>query len=163
MPRKPRTLRSTLIDPFKQLKLGAYLCSLSLLFVVLIAVMVTLAFREQYQNIIQIFQVPASIQDELIHNDIFQKNFIRIGSMILIYAVSLIFMTFWLTHKYYGPLVSIERFVEQIRDGQYQQRVRVRHGDELQDLVKGLNEMAEALEHRHGNPLSEGQAAPPSD
>jgi signal transduction histidine kinase len=56
-----------------------------------------------------------------------------------------------LTHRYYGPLVSIERFVDDMTQGRYGQRVKIRQKDELQRLTDKLNDMASALEKRHGS------------
>ena len=48
-----------------------------------------------------------------------------------------------LTHRYYGPLIPILRSLRAIRDGDYATRVRLRPGDELQDLARVVNEISE--------------------
>ena len=55
---------------------------------------------------------------------------------------------FKLTHQIYGPLVAIKRFLEQLKKGDYSARIVIRKGDDLQNLVKDLNELAEALEQK---------------
>jgi HAMP domain-containing protein len=47
-------------------------------------------------------------------------------------------------------LVGIERFVDQIADGDYRRRVIVRRGDDLVRLAAKLNAMAESLEKKYG-------------
>jgi nitrate/nitrite-specific signal transduction histidine kinase len=68
----------------------------------------------------------------------------------LTFTVILCTIVFRMTHRIYGPLVSIERFVEQIARGEYQKRVTIRRGDELKRLADKLNVMAEELQKRHG-------------
>jgi signal transduction histidine kinase len=90
-------------------------------------------------------------QMELVTNDIFYQNAIKIGLLLVGYVVGMFILVFKLTHRYYGPLVSIERFVDDMTQGRYGQRVKIRQKDELQRLTDKLNDMASALEKRHGS------------
>lgn len=148
--RARRDFKSTLIEPFKQIKFGVYVIGLSLAFVLATSALVTLAFTQQYQHLMGIFNIiDTKSQMELITNDIFEKNAIRIALLFVAFMGLMLFVVFKLTHRYYGPLVSIERFVEEITDGQYNRRVKIRKGDELQRLVDKLNQMAATLESKH--------------
>lgn len=150
MKRQPRSLKNTLIEPFKQIKLGLYIIGLSLLFVGLVSGLIVNAFSEQYQQLIEIFNVPQQAQQELIQNDVFETNIARISIAMIAYVASLLLLVFWATHRFFGPLVTISRFVDAIVAGDYTARVQVRKHDELQDLAQKLNEMATSLEERHG-------------
>src|SRR5690606_6362226 len=92
---------------------------------------------------------------EIVMNDVFQQNAVRIGILFTGYILILFLMVFRLTHRYYGPLVSINRFVEQMTAGDYSQRAKIRNKDELHDLVNRLNHMAETLQKRHGSHQSD--------
>lgn len=47
-----------------------------------------------------------------------------------------------ITHKIVGPLVPIQRFVEELAKGNYEVRdIKLRKGDELQELAARLNEL----------------------
>jgi HAMP domain-containing protein len=149
--RAKRSVRSTLIEPFSQIKFGIYVIGASLAFVVLIAAMFVYAFYQQYQHLMGIFNITdARDQLQLVTNDIFYSNAIKIGLMLFLYMAGMFFLVFKLTHRYYGPLVSIERFIDEIAKGKYKNRVKIRQRDELQRLANRLNEMATALEKRHG-------------
>ena len=149
--RPRRNLWSLLIEPFKQIKFGMYVISLSLAFVVICAAMFVSAFRDQYQHVMKIFNVvDESAKWTLVVNDIFIRNAIIIGVVFVAYLGALLGVVFRLTHRYYGPLVSIERFVENVTAGNYDKRAKIRDKDELQRLVGKLNTMAEMLESRHG-------------
>ena len=52
-----RNLRSTLVEPFKQIKFGVYVIGISVSFVAVCAWMFVAAFTEQYQHVMGIFNV----------------------------------------------------------------------------------------------------------
>ncbi len=148
--RAKRSIKSTLIEPFRQIKFGLYVISASILFVIIVALMFLMAFYEQYLHVMNLFNMTdVKDQMELVTNDIFYRNAIAIGLMLIAFVVGMFILMFKLTHRYYGPLVSIERFVEQMTQGKYNKRVNIRKGDELQRLANLLNNMATTLEKGH--------------
>ena len=156
--RPRRNLRSLVIEPFKQVKFGLYVIGISVAFVVITALMFVAAFADQYQHVMDIFNVvDPSLKWELVTNDIFYTNAMRIGLMFAGYIGVMFTVVFRLTHRYYGPLVSIERFLDQFAAGHYHLRAKIRDKDELHDLVAKLNHVAEELERRHGSRV--GRAA----
>ena len=50
------------------------------------------------------------------------------------------------THRVVGPLPRIKRALEAIGRGDFSQRLTLRSGDVLEDLVESINKMAEQLE-----------------
>ncbi|SMF14371.1 HAMP domain-containing protein [Pseudobacteriovorax antillogorgiicola] len=154
--RPNRNLKAVLIEPFKQMKLGIYVIAVSLTFTALTALVFLNAFFEQYQHVMEMFQiVDPKNQYEMVTNDVFYKNAVRIGILLVSFIVVTLSVVFHVTHKYYGPLVSINRFVDGVTKGDYSQRVVIRRGDELQDLAHSLNKMAETLQKRHGIPIDD--------
>ena len=148
--RAKRDVRTTLIEPFSQIKFGVYVIGASIAFVIIIGAMFVYTFYQQYQHLMGIFNMTdAKDQLELVTNDIFYQNAIKIGGLLVGYVVGMFVLVFKLTHRYYGPLVSIERFIDEITKGKYKYRVKIRQKDELQRLANRLNEMADALEKRH--------------
>lgn len=147
---RDRTIRSVLIDPFRQIKFGIYMIGAALAFIVVSGYMFWSAFGDQYTQIISIFNIvdPDELW-ELRLNDVFQTNAIRIVVFFTAFLIVMFGLAFHLTHRYYGPLVSIERFLDELIRGNYQSRVTIRNTDELQDLVRKLNELASNLEKRH--------------
>lgn len=148
-----RNMGAVVIEPFKQMKLGIYVIAVSLSFVVLTALVFLNAFFEQYQHVMEVFQViDPKNQWAMVTNDVFFKNAIRLGVLLVSFIAVILSVVFHVTHKYYGPLVSINRFVEGVSRGDYSQRVVIRKGDELQELAQNLNKMAENLQKKHGVP-----------
>lgn len=58
---------------------------------------------------------------------------------------------FVLSHRMYGPLVSIKRHIAQLREGDYSARLSLRQTDDLSEMRDALNDLAGALETRHGS------------
>jgi HAMP domain-containing protein len=151
--RPKRNLRSLLIEPFKQIKLGLYVMIVTVIFSGIAGYFYREAFDEQYAHVMEIFGVvDEATKDEVVVNDIFKKNRIKLVIVFVAYVLVMFWVIFRSTHKYYGPLVSIDRFIRHMTDGQYHQRVTIRRGDELGKLAQSLNEMAAALEKKYGAP-----------
>lgn len=156
--RKSRTLRTILVEPFAQIKLGLHVLCLSISFVVITGLLVLNAFSEQYSHVMEIFQVvDPNLKLELVTNDIILTNVYRIAAVLVTFIVVLFAVVLRITHKYYGPLVAFDRFVQSMIKGDYGRRIILRRSDELQDLAKHLNHMAETLEKRHGARATQGE------
>ncbi len=59
----------------------------------------------------------------------------------------------WLTHRFVGPQVAIQRHIERLKAGDYAHTCNLRTHDELKGVAGALNELTEALRHqdeRHG-------------
>lgn len=159
--RPGRNLKSLIIEPFKQIKFGLYVFGVCIAFLGLCAMMFVAAFTQQYQHVMGIFKViDPKMQWELVTNDVFYTNAIRIGALFVTFIAVLFTVVFRMTHRYYGPLVSIQRFIESMEKGDYSKRCKIRTKDELHDLTDQLNRMAVALEKRHGKGTPEKAADP---
>lgn len=63
--------------------------------------------------------------------------------------ISSLALSIRLSHKIYGPVVAIKRYLETLMGGDYKARLTLRQGDDLLDLRDALNQLAETLEKRH--------------
>jgi len=151
-PARPRrTVKSTVIEPFKQMKLGVYVMGITFCFVAIAGYTFVAAYTKQYQEVMTIFEIVDPVmQHELVTDKIFMENAIKLSVIFISFIAILFWVVLNITHKYYGPLVSIERFVDEISAGRYDRRVKIRRGDELERLVSKLNQMADQLQARHG-------------
>lgn len=145
----PRTLRHWIVDPLRQVRLGVHVLALTVGFTLLLGVLLINGFIEQYRNVAEIFQiVDPKMQWELIANDVFYTNLWRMGLLLGVYLASLFVVVLRVTHQYYGPLVAIERFLDDLKAGQFESRMKLRRHDELQGLALRLNALAESLERQ---------------
>ena len=145
-----RKFAAAIIEPFKQFKIGIYVIFISFIFTGLALFLFILAFWQQYLHVMNIFEVvnPA-MQWEMLTNEVFRTNIIKVTVLFSAFVLVIMAVVFKVTHNYYGPLVSIERFVDLVARGDYHQRISIRKTDELSRLAGKLNNMAEQLESRH--------------
>lgn len=133
-----------------QTRSGMQLLGSTLVFMGLSAFFIYQAFAQQYEQIVEIFQmVDPSLQHELVMNDVFIRNLIFLGATAVVYAGSLGFIFFRAQQQVEGPLFAIEAFVADMIRGEYRHRIVTRKEDQLQDLVHSLNHMAEVLEQKY--------------
>ena len=149
-PSEKRKFTSALIEPFKQFKIGLYVILISFVFTGLALFQFIFAFWQQYQHVMNIFEiVNPAIQWEMLTNEVFRTNIIKVIVLFSAFVLVILAVVFKVTHNYYGPLVSIERFVDLVARGDYSQRISIRKTDELSRLAGKLNHMAEQVESRH--------------
>lgn len=147
-----RSMFNLVIEPFKQIKFGLYMVAITIPFLIASGYILVNSFFEQYQHVLTIFNVvDPRMQWSTIADDIFYSNIIKLGICFIVFIFVLFFTIFKVTHRYYGPLVAINRFLKEIEAGNYSARAKIRENDDLQDLVKNLNHLAQILENRHGN------------
>ena len=144
---KRRTFGTYFVQPFKQIRFGLHVVSVSYVFLILIGMAFVYSFYSQYQQVIEFFQVANAL--ELMDNEVFIQNAWRVGGLIACMAVVLLAVVIRRTHKMYGPMVNIARLVEDLKQGKYESRIQVRHSDDFQMLVHELNELASTLQKRH--------------
>ena len=154
-----RKLGSLLVEPFKQFKIGVYVIISTLVFTSLALAMFLHSFWQQYQHVMSIFEVvDPEMQWELVTSDVFLANAMKISVLFVVFILITMGLVFRVTHRYYGPLISIEKFVDKIARGDYSSRIRIRKKDEMVRLVGKLNHMAEKLESRYAGTREEKKA-----
>lgn len=65
-----------------------------------------------------------------------------------IFSVLSIVLGMQMSHRYYGPIIPLLRHVEELRNGNYSSRVKLRQSDELIEIQDALNGLAETLDER---------------
>lgn len=158
---KRRSFRAYLVEPFKQIRFGLHVAAVSLAFTVLIGVLVARGFYEQYEQVIEIFRVAETDIADLVVNEVFIRNGSVIALTLMGFVATMLFVVVRRTHRMYGPMVSIMRFVSELSRGNYAVRIHVRGKDDFQGLVGRLNDLAETLHKRHG--ASVAQNGDPSE
>ena len=146
---KRRSIRAYLVEPFKQIRFGLHVAGVSLTFVAILGWLITRAFYQQYQQVIDLFQVADSAA--LVENDVYFRNGGVIALTLVLFVATMLVVVVRRTHRMYGPIVSILRFVTELKRGNYAVRIHVREKDDFQTLVMRLNDLAETLHKRHGS------------
>jgi hypothetical protein len=144
------SLTAYLVEPFKQVRFGLYVIIVFLVYLAVLAGVLIWVFREQYLQVSEWFSVAASEMPDLVLNDVSQKAAWIVGGVLFAFVATMLQVVIKRTHRMYGPMVSIHRFLEEIKRGNYSARVRTRAADDFQDLAAHLNEVAAMLHERHG-------------
>jgi len=142
-----RTVKTLLVEPFMQIRFGLYVAIVAIGFVGLFAWFFLSAFTEQYKQVAEIFDVADF--NALLKNSVFIKNTITLGGLLIGFLGILLWVIFSRTHRMYGPMVNILKFLDELRVGNYTARIKVRENDDFQRLVVSLNLLAENLESKH--------------
>jgi signal transduction histidine kinase len=83
-----------------------------------------------------------------IQGSLSSATYVAFGLMILVTGLAFA-VGVRLSHRIYGPIVPINRFIEALSSGEYTARIALRKGDDMIELKDALNRLAEALEKRH--------------
>ena len=145
-------INSWLVEPYRQVRLGLVFLLLNVVFSIMILSVFGYYVLDMYDAMTGIFKLTGSESGQIL--DKFQVPII-IGALLLgLFVVVTIATSVRYTHKIYGPLVSIQRFLDELLAGRKPNKIKLRASDELQDLVVRLNSVAERLvEDGRGGPL----------
>ena len=140
-----RYLRNLLISPHRQLRFGLYFLGAGLIFG---GAMSWVLFEINAQH----FTLARELgKDSMEWMDgaaqVAARSKFRIGALCTAYLWYILYSTVVYTHRVYGPLVAIKRFIGDLGEGNFAGRLQIRKKDELQDLVESLNRLAERLEN----------------
>jgi len=154
---KRRTFRAYLVEPFKQIRFGLHVVFVSLLFSALFAYFFLRAFLEQYQQVFEWFNVvDAESQTAMLDNEVFIRNGYILAATIVAFVLTTLYVVVRRTHRMYGPMISMMRYVAELKKGNYAVRIHIRERDDFHNFVAELNALAEELQARHGVPSISG-------
>ncbi len=134
-------VRSKLVEPYFQIKLGLMFIIVNLLFSVLFAGVVWWVLSDVFESVKTYFELTGS--DATLTMGKLSTPLILVGVLVLAFVATTFYVAVHYTHKIYGPLVSINRFIDEMVEGRSPSKLALRDGDELQDLVLKLNILAD--------------------
>lgn len=133
-------LRSLLVEPFEQVKLGLIFLGLNLVFSTLFLGVFAYYLYDIYSAVAVYFKL--SEQESLLTASKFIAPFTVGAALFILFVSATLFVSIRYTHAIYGPLVSINRFLDEMLAGQKPRLIALRETDQLQDLATKLNEVA---------------------
>ena len=134
-------VRSKLVEPYFQIKLGLMFIIINLIFAALIAAASWWVLSDVFHSLKTYFEL--SGVDAALTMGKLSNPMIIIGSLVVAFIITTFYVAVHYTHKIYGPLVSIHRFVDELVEGKVPSKLALRDGDELQDLAIKLNILAD--------------------
>lgn len=135
-----RGFRSWFVEPYIQVKLGLIFLLLNFLFAALVLGVFGYYFWDVYQTLTHYFQLTSDQSTEIAAK---LKTPILVGAVLVFaFIVSSILVAVRYTHRIYGPLVSIHRFLDSMLGSGELSPLVLRESDQLQGLADKLNQFA---------------------
>ncbi|GEM_PF-742999 len=136
-----RGFKSWFVEPYLQVKLGLMFLLLNLVFAGLTFGVFGFYIWDIYQTMQVYFQLTSDQSSEIMSK--FQTPILVGAVLILVFVATSILVAVRYTHRIYGPLVSIHRFLDDYIQGQKATPLVLRESDQLQELAEKLNLIVE--------------------
>lgn len=89
-------------------------------------------------------------QGRLMH--IFRSVNIRLAVNLFFVSIFCASVGIFISHRIAGPIYRIKKFLDDVTNGDYSQRLKLRKHDELKDVAEAMNKLVDKLE-REKKPL----------
>jgi len=136
-------LGSMLVEPYVQVRLGLMIVMLNLVFAVLMACVFGYYIWDVFKAMETYFQLNQA--ESLVTWSKFAWPLAAGGLLVTVFIGLTFYITIKYTHKIYGPLISVHRFLDVILEGGKPEPLKLRNNDELGGLVEKLNQVYEKL------------------
>ena len=146
-----RGLKSWLVEPYRQVKLGLMFLIVNLIFSVLILGTFGYYVYDMYTTVSTYFNLSHD-QSVSMMSKFTVPIFVGLALMTL-FVLTTLMISIKYTHQIYGPLVSIHRFLDAILEGRRPEQLQLRQSDQLKDLADKLNTIAEVSGDQRTSPL----------
>lgn len=131
---------SLLVEPYRQIKLGLVFLMLNLIFACLIFAVFGYYVFDIYQAMTDIFNFSGQETSQILAK--FQTPIVVGAALIVLFVILTLVVSVRYTHQIYGPLVSIQRFLDQLIGGEKPKPIKLRNSDQLKGLAERLNSIA---------------------
>ena len=152
MPPQKRTWFSNLSAPFLQIKMGFYVLALCLLYALIFGIYLWDSYEEQY------FRFEASYDGEnaasLFQQTLQSQYTLALACLILVFLLTMLWLVIRRTHRMYGPMVAINRHLDEMLESTYSGDIKIRANDDFHELVESLNFLRERLKSENKTPSS---------
>jgi len=138
-----RGVKSWLVEPYRQVKLGLMFLVVNLIFSALIFSVFGYLIWDIY-NAVSTYFALSGAQSALALSKFAVPAAVG-AALILLFIVTTLLISVKYTHEIYGPLVSINRFLDDLLEGKRPDLIALRESDQLKDLAERLNSLAERL------------------
>ena len=135
-------VKSMLVEPYIQVRLGLVFVVVNLLFSVMIFTVMGWYVYDVWTALTTYFNL--SGQESSLALQKLQVPLAIITFLVVGFVGTTFYVAVHYTHKIYGPMVSINRFLDELLEGKRPKTLTLRDGDQLQDLVMKLNQLAES-------------------
>lgn len=139
-----RGIRSWLVDPYLQVRLGLFFIVINLIFAALTLATFLYYSWDMYVSIASYYELTSS--QSTVAFEKFKTPVMIFGSLTLAFVIITLVVSIRYTHRIYGPLVSIHRYLDGLLAGEKPATLKLRESDQLKELAEKLNSLAARLD-----------------
>lgn len=127
------------IEPYKQMRFGLTFILINLLFALIFLAVFGFFIWDIYGATVEFFSLSPAEQGVVAAK--FSYPLLAIALLAVFFVVTTLWCAARYTHQFYGPLVSIRRFLDTLLRGEETAAIKIRKTDQLQDIVLRLNKL----------------------
>jgi methyl-accepting chemotaxis protein len=148
-PRFPhrRSFLGLVVRPERQLRYALLFVGGAMLSVTALVALTGIVFNHTLKNLADNGQIQTDI-GLLLKDTMIIPFFILVLGAFAIGTISIL-LGIKYSNRVYGPLIPLQRHIQNLKEGHYGSRAILRRNDELTELRDSLNELAAILEARH--------------
>jgi len=139
-----RKLKNVKLTKKYQMKYYGLWFVISLMLIFLLGISTFWLFEEHWRGILT--ESPDRTLDYVFSKSRFLATLVLISLVLLVAITCLGIMS---AHRVAGPLISLHKAFEEVKNGNYSFRLKFRKEDEMAELEKMFNEMMDSLENNH--------------
>lgn len=128
---------SIIVEPYMQVKLGLFILILNLVFACSIATVFYYYVTDIFDALSLYFKLDEA--ESLVTWEKLRLPLLVCGSLLIIFLALTLFVTARYTHQIYGPLVSINKFLDNALAGKKPELLKLRSSDQLNELAEKIN------------------------
>ncbi len=141
---KKRQLKNLFVNPRYQLRYMFWLTGSGLALVLINTVVFYSRVRENYEVLVEMSPMTDEAKSVLFSELSHIAFTLMLSSLAFLLLVSVIGLIF--SHRTAGPLYHFQRVFNEIKAGKTKARIRLRPGDDFQNVASSFNEMMDQIE-----------------
>ncbi len=139
-----RRLKNFLINPRVQLRYAALAAGSGLVLSLAHTAVFYSFVRENYETLVELSPMTAAVRQQL-YRELGQIiTYLSLASLSFIVLTALAAVV--ASHRAVGPLYHFKQVFDDVRKGKFKTRIRLRPGDDFQDVAESFNLMLDRLE-----------------
>jgi len=144
-----RTPRGLLIRPRQQFKYAFILVAGGILAQSAVVAMMAYFINGTATNVLASHNLDPGVGEAISHAINLACTFMML--IAVAFALVAVLIGVRLSHRIYGTMVPFSRHIEQLKNGNYAARIRLRKSDDLYEMKDALNSLAATLEEKYSN------------
>ena len=143
-----RSLKNLVLKPEFQLKYSFFFVGLTLMVMGGVFLLFLFSLEDMIRTVAVIYRIESDVVTA-IQASIHTATYTTLG-IALIFAVLSVSLGVILTHRLVGPMIPIQRLIQQLNAGEYGATGKLRDRDDYKEIMDDLNRLSHTLAQKHG-------------